>query len=81
MSNDKYGIHNFQMDESYIEALIDILVFAGQTAAYLAHQEVSAGRAGKDLVRLARIANDANDLIKFVKEVVDIGEPDSDMIN
>jgi len=78
---DKKGIHNFQMDELYIEALVEILVFAAQTAAYLAHKEVSAGRGGKDLVRLARLANDSNDIMKFLKESIDIGEPVSDTIN
>jgi len=81
MSEDKKGFHNFQMDDLYVEALVEILVFAAQTAAYLAHKEVTAGRAGKDLIKLARLANDSNDIIKFLKETIDIGEPDSDSIN
>ena len=81
MSNDKKGVHTFQLDELYLEALVDILVFAAQTAAYLAHKEHEAGRAGKDLIRYARLANDSNDIIKFFKESVDIGEPENDSIN
>ena len=69
------------MDELYIEALVEILVFAGQTAAFLAHKEAAAGRAGKDLTRLARLANDSNDILKYLKESLDIGEPSSDAIN
>jgi len=72
---DKSPIRNFQMDELEIEALVDILVFTAQTAAYLAHQEMAAGRAGKDLTRLARLANDSSDIIKYFKESVEIGEP------
>jgi hypothetical protein len=79
--DDKKGVHNFQMDELYIEALMDILVFAAQTAAYMAHKEVAAGRAGKDLIKLARLANDSNDIIKYFKESIEIGEPTSDLIN
>lgn len=80
-SKKEKGIHSFQMDEVYIEALVEILVFAAQTATYLAHKEHAAGRAGKDLIRLARLVNDSNDIIKFFKESVEIGEPDSDTIN
>jgi hypothetical protein len=79
--DDKRGIHNLQMDELYIEALVEILVFAAQTAAYLAHKEVAAGRAGKDLIKLSRLANDSNDIIKFLKESIEIGEPTSNSIN
>jgi hypothetical protein len=82
MSKDnKKGIHNFQMDELYIEALVEILVFSSQIAAYLALKEHEAGRAGKDLIRYARIVNDSNDIIKFFKESIEIGEPTSDTIN
>ena len=80
-NNDKKGIHNFQMDELYLEALTEILVFAAQTAAFLAHKEHAAGRAGKDLVRLSRIVNDSNDIIKFFKESIEIGEPENSEIH
>lgn len=75
------GVHSFQFDEIEIEALIEILAFAGQTAAYLAHHEAKDGKAGKQLVRLARLANDSNDILKYIKDSLDIGEPDPDSVN
>jgi hypothetical protein len=75
--SDKNPIHTLQLDELYVEALVEILVFAAQTAAYLASKEAVSGRAGKDLIKLARIANDSKDLIQLLKESIGIGEPDS----
>jgi len=82
MSKDnKKGFHNFQMDALYIEALMEILVFAAQTAAYMAHKEVADGRTGKDLIKLARLTNDSNEIIRYFKESIEIGKPTSDLIN
>ena len=79
--DDKKGIHNFQMDDLYVEALVQILVFTAQTAAYLAHKEHAAGRAGKELTKLVQLVSDSNELIKLFKESVEIGEPTTDAIN
>jgi len=70
-----------KFDELYIEALLDILVFASQTAAFLAHREAADGKAGKDMIRFSRIANDSNDIVKYLKDVLEIGEPNPDSIN
>jgi len=72
---------SIKFDELYIEALLDILVFASQTASFLAHREATNGKAGKDMIRFARIANDSNDIVKFLKNALEIGEPDLDSIN
>lgn len=77
----KDGIHNLKLDEIDMEALMEILVFAGQTAAFLANREAADGRAGKDLIRLTRLANDSNDFIKYIKNSLEIGEPDPSSIN
>jgi hypothetical protein len=77
----KKDVHSIQLDELYIEALVDILVFTGQTAAFLANEEVTAGRAGKNLLKLARLANDSKDILVYLKESIGIGEPSLDMIN
>ncbi len=67
------------MDEVYLEALVEVLLFAGNTAALLAHRELWVGRAGKGLKHLARIANDSNELLRFIKESTKAGEPASDV--
>lgn len=77
----KNGVHNLQLDDLDIEALIDILVFAGQTAAYLANKEISEGRNDKGTVRLTRLAYDSKDLLKYLRDSLNIGEPSSDSLN
>jgi hypothetical protein len=77
----KDGIHNLKLDEIDMEALLDILRFAGETAAFLAHREASSGRAGKELIRLARLANDSNDFLKYISDSLEIGEPDANSLN
>ena len=72
---------SIKLDELYIEALLDILAFASQTASFLAHREATDGKAGKDMIRFARIANDSNDIVKYLKNVLEIGEPNPDSVN
>jgi hypothetical protein len=80
MSN-KGTVHSFQMDELYVEALVELLLFASSTAATLAKHEHSAGRGGDNVVKLTRMVNDANDILQLFKTSIDIGEPASNVLN
>jgi hypothetical protein len=80
MSN-KNTIHSFQMDELYIEALVELLLFASSTAATLAKHEHSNGKNSENLVKLNRMVSDANDILQLFKTSIDIGEPASNILN
>ena len=80
-TTNKKDVHSFTLDALYIEALVEILVFAAQTASFLAHKEQDAGRAGKELVKLTRLVNDSRDIIQLFKASIDIGEPESNSLN
>ena len=78
MSKVNLGIYNIQLDDISVEALTELLIFAGNTAALFANTEMSKGRAGNNVVNLARLANDANDLLLYLKETTKMGEPISE---
>jgi len=77
----KKGPISIKLDDLDMEALLEILVFAKQAASFLAQNEKTAGRTGKELTRLTRITADSQDFITFLTAHIQIGEPSHDSLN
>jgi len=72
-SNDK--TYNVVLDGLSIEALMEILLFAGNTSAFLAKKENEHSNNSKEAIRLVRIANDCRDLAEYIHDTLNIGTP------
>lgn len=72
-SNDK--TYNVMLDTLSMEALMEILLFAGNTSAFLAKKENEYSAASKEAIRLVRIANDCKDLAEYISDSLNLGEP------